>query len=586
MEQPFDPLPSASPPPDAEGSGCGEVTLADVLRLVEADTSLPESRKRHWASSVRRVAEGIGRPPASIPARLTSLRHPMARLNAAVMGIEEKSLSNHKSNALAAVRHVLDLTDAPRRGLPMSAQWADLLARAAVKPRRLLSNLARFCSSRGIAPAAVTEQTVEACFMWRAETTFLEVGTARVREMARAWNRCVDEVPDWPGHRLVLPGLPGRTSGPAWEAFPDGLRAGIETHLRGLATPHRSANGRRRKPCKRSTIDTRRRELMVFVRRAVASGAPLESLTSLERLLAPDNVVRTFESFLDESGDRPTVFVIDLAWKLHAIAREIGAPAGSVTQLEEIRATLEEHRPPAMTEKNMVVVRAVIMTDIWQEVIALPVRLLRDAELKLNRSPTKAASLAATAIQLLILTRAPVRIGNLMAARIGENLVEPGGPDAPLHLTYPHYDVKNRVDLEFPFSAEVSALIRRYIELFRPHLGAAHTSDWLFPGDDGKRTNKHASDSIAACLERHIGLRVTAHQFRHAAAAFILRRRPGEFEFVRRILGHRNVQTTIKYYTSLEAFHAGKQFGQLIEDRAAERSPASSAPKSKGAYRK
>jgi integrase/recombinase XerD len=59
----------------------------------------------------------------------------------------------------------------------------------------------------------------------------------------------------------------------------------------------------------------------------------------------------------------------------------------------------------------------------------------------------------------------------------------------------------------------------------------------------------------------------TVHQFRHAAAATILKQRPGDYEFVRRILGHRNVQTTMRFYTGLEAFRAGEHFGQLIEER-------------------
>jgi integrase len=64
-----------------------------------------------------------------------------------------------------------------------------------------------------------------------------------------------------------------------------------------------------------------------------------------------------------------------------------------------------------------------------------------------------------------------------------------------------------------------------------------------------------------------VGKRITAHQFRHAAAATILKQRPGEYEFVRRILGHRNVQTTMRFYTGLEAFRAGEHFGHLIEER-------------------
>jgi hypothetical protein len=126
MDQTFDVTPPASPPCGAAVSG--ELSLADVIRLIEADPDLPLDRKRNWLSSLRRVAQGIGRPPESIPARLTSLRHPMRRLNAARMGIEPKSLANHKANVRAAVLHVLNVTDAPRRGLALAPAWAGLMA--------------------------------------------------------------------------------------------------------------------------------------------------------------------------------------------------------------------------------------------------------------------------------------------------------------------------------------------------------------------------------------------------------------------------------------------------------------------------
>lgn len=564
-------VPFQAPAPPAEAIA-GELSLSDVIRLVEADPDLPVDRKRNWLSSLRRIAAGIGRPPVSIPARLTSLRHPMRRLNAARMGIEPKSLANHRSNVRAAVLHVMKVTDAPSRGAPLSPAWAGLMQTIPeVKPRRLLSGIARYCSSRGIMPDEVSEAVVLNYFAHREATSFLETGPGRVRELMRAWNRCVGSVPGWPAHRLQPPEVTPVSPGPAWEAFPERLRADIEAHLRRLAVPHRSANGRCRKPCRESTIKTRRRELMAFSRKAVAAGVPIESLTSLEALLTPETVLHTFELFLKEGGDTPTVFVIDLGWKLHAIAREIGAPEDTVNQLDEVRVRLEEDRPPAMTEKNLTVVRAVMAGDVWNRVTSLPALLIREAEAMLNRSPRKAAALATTAIQILILTRAPVRVGNLLSIRLGYNFLRPGGDDAPFHLTFPHYDVKNRVDLEFPLSPETSRLIERYIDLFRPHLENARGTDWLFPGEGGSRSPAHASAAIAERVEREVGLRVTAHQFRHAAAATILKRRPGEYEFVRRILGHRNVQTTMKFYTGLEAFRAGEHFGNLIEERIAER---------------
>ena len=57
------------------------------------------------------------------------------------------------------------------------------------------------------------------------------------------------------------------------------------------------------------------------------------------------------------------------------------------------------------------------------------------------------------------------------------------------------------------------------------------------------------------------------HQFRHAAGALILKHRPGEYELVRRILGHKNVQTTIKFYLDLETTQASEIFTDIVRQQ-------------------
>ena len=57
------------------------------------------------------------------------------------------------------------------------------------------------------------------------------------------------------------------------------------------------------------------------------------------------------------------------------------------------------------------------------------------------------------------------------------------------------------------------------------------------------------------------------HQFRHAAGALILKHRPGEYELVRRILGHKSIQTTIKFYCSLETMQASEIFIDIVRNR-------------------
>jgi integrase len=61
-------------------------------------------------------------------------------------------------------------------------------------------------------------------------------------------------------------------------------------------------------------------------------------------------------------------------------------------------------------------------------------------------------------------------------------------------------------------------------------------------------------------------LRITVHQFRHAAGALILQSRPGEYELVRRLLGHRNVQATINAYIGLENIQASEIFSEIVRE--------------------
>jgi len=60
---------------------------------------------------------------------------------------------------------------------------------------------------------------------------------------------------------------------------------------------------------------------------------------------------------------------------------------------------------------------------------------------------------------------------------------------------------------------------------------------------------------------------MTVHQFRHAAAAVYLKHHPGDYETVRRLLGHRDIQTTIKFYCGLETIAATEEFGRLIREK-------------------
>ena len=400
---------------------------------------------------------------------------------------------------------------------------------------------------------------------YRAETTALASDNTARRSIARTWNTCAGEIKGWPVQLLTEPPVKAK-AGPAWEDFPVGLRREIEGYLGGLQEVHRSRNGKRIRPCSPSTIRTRRAELKAVGRRAVELGVPSESLTSLAALLHPDVVERVIEVYWQENGSEPKIFTIELGGKLHRIARETGClDEKAIERLDEIRASLEDHRGSGLTGKNLKLIRLVLTDGIWSEVVSLPNLLMQQAQAAKDHAPVKAAVSAQLAVAIAILTFAPIRLGNLVQIEIGENLIKPGGLNSPYRLVVPHYDVKNRIDLDFPFDGALTELIDEYVHEFRPALVRGSNAPWLFPGVAGEpKTANMFSTQITQRIQKATGIRITAHQFRHAAAAIYLKHKPGDYETVRRFLGHRNIQTTTSFYIGLQTTQATVEFGKIV----------------------
>jgi integrase len=545
-----------------------EPSFADAVRAIEQATDLPPQKRAQWCSALRQIAKALEKRMQTLPARWTSARFGIDRLHPAVVGANAKTLSNQKANAKAALRWFNKEHDVPSRGVPLIPSWNALRRSIEDRGRKArLSGLMRYCSGRGIAPEAVDEATVDAYFSYRAQTTSLATDRAARRSIARAWNACADELKNWPPQRLVEPPLQVAQC-LAWEDFPEGLRRDIDDYLGTLRKPHKGTNGKRYRACSPASIRTRRAELAAVARKAVGLGIPIDRLDSLAVLVSPDLVEKVIDAYWPKNEEEPKTFTIELASKLLSIARHAGLDAASIERLEEIRAVLEDYRRAGLTEKNQEVVRKVLTTGVWNRVFELPNQLMRQARDNRAHAPIKAALAAQIAVAIKILCFAPIRLANLAAIRIGTNLIRPGGNGSPYWLIFPNYDVKNRVPLEFDFDNDVTSLIEEYIHNFRPLLMRGHDSDFLFPGVDG--TPKSASmfsGQVTERIDAATGLRLTVHQFRHAAGAIYLQQEPGNYEAVRRLLGHRNIQTTINFYVGLETIQANRVFGKIVRDK-------------------
>ena len=482
------------------------------------------------------------------------------------LGVTAKTLANHKVNLKAALRWFRKEEDLPQHGATLSAQWARFCDGLEKPTRDRLYSLIRYCSARRIGPTAVNDEIFDEYWRYRTATTARASNNTARRFMVRAWNTAAISH----GRSLrVLTEPPVKVTAPAWDAFPARLRADLDVYFAGLAQVHRTLSGKRIQPCSPATIATRRAELVAMARMAVRLGAPIESLTSLRALLHPNLVEKVIDAYWQKNGEEPKTGTIDLGKTLLRMARETGClDQAALARLDEIRVTLEQHRHEGLTPKNLQLVRLVLTDGVWSEVVSLPNVLMHQARLTKDHAPVKAAIAAQLAAAIAILTFAPVRLGNLSKIELGQNLIKPGGPNKPYWLVFPNYDVKNRVDLNFKFDQPLTDLIDEYVHEFRPTLLRGANTAWLFPGEAGQPKHKLLfSKQITLRVQKATGLRLTVHQFRHAAAAIYLKDHPGHYETIRKVLGHRNIQTTVRFYCGLETMDATEQFGKLIREK-------------------
>jgi integrase len=543
-----------------------EPSFADAVDAIERAAELSESIRRHRTCSLRQIAKWLDRPETVIPARLTSIRLPMSQLHHARLGVTAKTLANHRSNVRAALRWFGKEHDVSVRGVPLSPDWARLRDSINDRGQRArLYGFMRYSSGRGIGSDSVDDSILDDYLRYRAETSSLASNNTARRSMARTWNACASVIDGWPMQRLTEPPIKAK-EGPDWNDFPEGLRQEAEAYFGGLSKPRRSLRGKRIRPCRPATIRTRRAELVAVARMAVRLGVPIESLTSLAALLHPNVIERVIEAYWQKNGAEPKVFTIDLGWKLLRIARETGClDQAAIDRLDEIRASLEDYRQSGLTPKNLKLIREVLTEGIWSEVVSLPNILMQQARSMKDHAPIKAAVTAQLAVAIAILTFAPARLSNLVSIELGVNLIKPGGPNASYWLVFPLYDVKNEVDLNFQFDQALTDLIEEYVHDFRPVLLRQSKSSWLFPGIAGDpKTKNMFSSQITERIQKATGLRIRAHQFRHAAAAIYLKHNPGDYETVQRFLGHKNIQTTINFYCGLETMQATEQFGKIV----------------------
>ncbi len=296
---------------------------------------------------------------------------------------------------------------------------------------------------------------------------------------------------------------------------------------------------------------------------AIAAGIAIEQITSLAVLVSPELFRAALGEVWKQDGRKLSAYAHGIAITLIAIAAEwVKAPTGTIAALKALRKQLGK-LPSGMTDKNEAVLLTFDDPDVLAGLVRLPDRMWRQA--RRSNSPYAFAALQ-TALAIDILLHVPVRMQNLSAIRFDTHLHWPQGPHKPTIMKFGRQETKNDRKLQF----ELPAVLSDRLQVYRGEIAPAvigRTPETLFVT---RRGNPKRQASIAVAIKkailRHLGVKLTPHQFRHLCAKLILDRNPGAYELVRQMLGHGSVKTTADFYAGLNTLRAGRAHAQLVNE--------------------
>lgn len=524
---------------------------------------LDDTQRRDIKSAVNTACRWFHKPPAEVPLDPVALRRLFKTVSPGKVGVTRGTFANVKWG----IGRLLDLMGVGSRRAhqsPLAPEWVALAAKiddpyAAV----LLRRFGRYCSSRAIAPCCVGDAVTED-FLLSLERE-LRVGNPRHahRETLRLWNRLAEFTPAWPQTHLTLPSY-SRQYALDWDAFHPDLVEDLERYLAKQTTDDPFDLSAPIRGLKQSSIETYRDRLRRFASCVVLSGVKAEQLRSLADLVQPARIRRGLHYLAIERDRRQLAAVV--AKLLAVVARVVGRPKKEIKAIEEIAGRLRSSRK-GLSSKTRERLLPLKHEPNLARLFLFPTALARSLERKKDVS-LQDAHLFQRALGLALLTVCPLRIGSLCSIRIDRHLNWSNGPmKGELTIEFTAGELKGDEPASFPIPREIANLIRIYCQRFRPLLGP-QGSPFLFCGPDPTRpkTKECFSTQLRNLVFERLGLWVYPHLYRHIVHLVILRRFPGAYAMIARVLTHRSIATTIRNYSHFDAELSMRSYQRLVDD--------------------
>ena len=432
--------------------------------------------------------------------------------------------------------------------------------------RTELSRLFRYCSANGIVPSDLSD-AISSDFLTALEAeSLIKKPKVRHQSVCRVWNRLAGDhaASGWPQIELSVPKYDDRLYSIDLSLVSDAIKddlAGYLSHLAGA-----DLFGSMVKPFRPKSVEIFRGHFWRYLSALHHSGVGLADVNSLDELVVPTMFERALRWLYERNGKKTSKHIGEIAWAVRCYAvkyrtcddETLAFYKRAIERLRVNTPGLSDKNRTAMAQFNdpKAVKRYVALpTTLWSKAVAIGVTV----EGRKKRKEAQLMVQAAVAIEIAIF--APIRIQNLSTIRLDQHISWNANR---LRLSFPAHEVKNDQALDFLLPVEASERIKRYINEWRSLFMPA-TNPHLFPGRNGKPKDQSAlRNQMKKAIFDHTGLQMTPHQFRHAAAKLLLDAKPGHYEVVRKLLGHKTLTTTYAHYAGAETDAAIELYDDII----------------------
>lgn len=544
----------------------GTLVLSEVMESVARDNKISTTRRRDIQSGLRRVAKALGLPPEEVPADVMWLRKRLENFLPASMGLSAKSWSNALSDARAGMVLVGVASQKINRRADLSSAWAKLwqtvLDSGDPTIPKALPRFIYFLNHFGIEPSSVQ---FEHALAFQDALILNEMSRDpehAFRTTVKSWNLAVSRFPEWPRQIFDLPSR-AKVIKRAPEAFPETFVADLDCYLLTLKEPDFFDEHAVMAPLRPATIEQYRAILMRFASILLLVGVPTAEIKDLRALVNTSNAEKGLRWMMDQKGNQNTIGVADTANQLRNLARRyVKVSEADQKRLDQMNNRLTVKQHGGMTPKNRDRLRPLEDPATLRRLLTLP-------DLLFKRGIAGGAKLQSRleqedAVAIAILLYCPIRRKNLFSIHLDHNLQRMS--DGRVFLVFERDEVKNERRIEFELPNHVVEMIDQHLKTRAPQLCPAGTP-WLFSRRDGTAAANanYYCTKVKKRIEREIGLTINIHLFRHIAAKIFLDANPGQYEVVKRLLGHSALSQTLNAYAGFEAGTSTRLFAATVD---------------------